>query len=124
MPSNVSEITVNFYRTELELMFSMYPFQDENVSYKLMRPNMSETLEGMHDGTTAIGLPELLRAENTIVEMVTKTKEGTIKVTKVAYDNQIDVTLSNAVGQVRVLHSETREPSAKPTSKFMHKTFA
>jgi hypothetical protein len=110
---NISEITVNFYRTELELMFSMYPFQDENVSYKLMRPNMSETLEGMHDGTTAIGLPELLRAENTIVEMVTKTKEGTIKVTKVAYDNQIDVTLSNAVGQVRVLHSETRQPICK-----------
>eukprot|EP00493_Phyllostaurus_siculus_P013538 UN13742 len=67
----------------------------------------------MHDGTTAIGLPELLRAENTIVEMVTQTKEGTIKVTKVAYDNQIDVTLSNAVGQVRVLHSETRQPICK-----------
>jgi len=107
---NVSEITVNFYRTELELMFSMYPFQDENVSYKLMLPNMSETLEGMHDGTTSIGLPELLRDENTIVEMITTTKEGSIKVTKVAYDNQIDVTVSNAVGQVRVLHSETRHP--------------
>merc|ERR1712110_564303 len=35
---NLSAITINFYRTELELMFSMYPFQDENVSYKLMLP--------------------------------------------------------------------------------------
>lgn len=107
---NIKEITINFYRTELELMFSMYPFQDENVSYKLMQPNMSETLEVEHDGTTNIGLPDLLRDENTIVEMITATKDGNIKVTKVAYDNEIDVTLSNEVGQVRVLHKETREP--------------
>jgi len=107
---NVSEITVNFYRTELELMFSMYPFQDENLSYKLMRPNLSDTLEVEHDGTTNIALPDLLRRENTIVEMVVTTEEGQIKVTKVAYDNQLDVTLSNELGQVRVLHSKTRQP--------------
>lgn len=108
---NVKEITVNFYRTELELMFSMYPFQDENVSYKLMLPNKSDTLEVEHDGTTKVGLPEIFQRENVIVEMITPTSNGgEIKVTKVAYDNEIDVTVSRAVGEVRVLHRETRDP--------------
>merc|ERR1719204_2635616 len=66
---NVKEITVNFYRTELELMFSMYPFQDENVSYKLMLPNIHHMLEVDHNGTTEIELPAKLRGENTIVVM-------------------------------------------------------
>jgi len=110
---NVGEISVNFYRTELELMFSMYPFQDENVSYKLMRPNIAESLEVEHDGTTNIGLPEILRDENTIVEMSAETKDGPIKVTKVAYDNQIEVNISFQYGQLRVLHKETRNPLSK-----------
>jgi hypothetical protein len=109
----IGEISVNFYRTELELMFSMYPFQDENVSYKLMRPNIAESLEVEHDGTTNIGLPEILRDENTIVEMITETKDGPMKVTKVAYDNEIDVNISFQYGQLRVLHKETRDPMSK-----------
>merc|ERR1712117_850826 len=87
---NIPYITVNFYRTELELMFSMYPFQDENVSYKLMLPNMEHTIEVGHNGTTDIELPAKLRGENTIVQMRTRISDSEEQiVVKVAYDNQI-----------------------------------
>merc|ERR550534_1727710 len=66
---NIPSITINFYRTDLELMFSMQPFQDENVSYRLMMPNLSQTISLMEkgeirNGETVIQLPDLLKKEN------------------------------------------------------------
>jgi len=108
---NISTITIQFFRTELELMFSMYPFQDENVSYKLMLPNMEHTIEVSHDGTTDIELPAKLRGENTIVQMKSRISDSQdLNVVKVAYDNQIDVNISSSLGQLRVLHQDTKEP--------------
>jgi len=108
---NVSEITINFYRTELELMFSMQPFQDQNTSYKLMMPNMTETLGLVESGSiisgeTQIQLPDVLRGENTIVEMIA----GDVKVCKVNYDNEIIVQQSKDTGEIRVLQRNSRSP--------------
>lgn len=109
--ANNDEITVNFYITELELMFSMYPFQDENVSYKLMMPNMSETInlqdgDELVSGEIVIRLPDVLQGQNTIVEMIA----GDLVVCKVNYDNEIDVQVSTDVGELRVLNSRTGRP--------------
>merc|ERR1711972_1275611 len=52
-----------------------------------MLPNMEHTIEVGHNGTTDIKLPAKLRG-----------------------DNKIDVNISSALGQLRVLHRETKEP--------------
>jgi len=110
---NISEITINFYRTDLELLFSMQPFQEENVSYRLMIPNLSETVPLEEDGKirngeTVIQLPDLLRKQNTIVEMLSGT--GDLSVRKVHFDNEIDVQVSQDIGEIRVLESKSRQP--------------
>lgn len=108
---NIKDIRVQFFRTDIELMFSLYPFQDENISYKLMLPNMEHLIEVDHDGTTEIGLPEKLRGENTIVQMKTKLSDAEdLVVVKVAYDNQITVNISSVLGELRVLHRSTKDP--------------
>jgi len=104
---NVDKVTINFYRTELELMFSEHPFQDQNVSYKLMMPNKSQVVElAAKKNSTVVKLPEDLRDTNTIVEMIS----GDIKVTKVSYDHDLVVQVSSATGQLRVLSKKTNKP--------------
>lgn len=117
---NIPDLLINFYRTELELMFSMHPFQDENVSYRLMMPNMSETIHLVEQGEiisgeTVIALPEVLRGENTIIEMIA----GDQIVTKVNYDNEIEVQISTETGLLRVLHSKQMKPIPKAYCKVM-----
>jgi hypothetical protein len=110
---NIKNIKVSFYRTELELMFSMYPFQDENVSYKLMLPNIHHMLEVDHNGTTEIELPAKLRGENTIVVMSSMQEDGTeLKTTKVAYDNNLTVNIATEKGELRVLDLKANTPIA------------
>jgi len=107
---NVADVTVNFYKTELELMFSMHPFQDQNISYRLMMPNITETIDLKNvDGETfetEIKLPESLLGQNTIVEM----KAAGLSRVEVNYDNKLDVQVAEEQGEIRVLHSKTKKP--------------
>lgn len=74
-------------------------------------PNMTETLGLVESGSiisgeTQIQLPDVLRGENTIVEMIA----GDVKVCKVNYDNEIIVQHSKDTGEIRVLQRNSRSP--------------
>merc|ERR1712173_159563 len=75
--------------------------------------------------------PAKLRGENTIVEMVSPAQGKELKVTKVAYDNELHVNISTELGELRVLHKKTLNPISKAYVKVyaqdirnnMHKFF-
>jgi len=104
---NITELVVNFYITDLEVLFSAHPFQETNTSYKLILPNEHIRLElNPNHKEIIVELPMVLKENNTIIEVVT----DTLEVVQLFNDNELDVQLAEDEGELRVLHKESGEP--------------
>jgi len=106
---NISQCTVNFYLTDLEVLFSAHPFQESNTGYKLVTPNESIALTlDPNDTQCQVKLPKELKDNNTIIQIETETLE----VVDLYNDNELDVQIAEEEGELRVLSKGAGRPVA------------
>jgi len=104
---NITNASVNFYLTELEVLFSAHPFQESNMGYKLVAPNESLELElDPSDNEVVVDLPAEYRDQNTIIQIIT----DTLEVVDLYNDNDLDVQLAEDEGELRVINKDTNRP--------------
>jgi len=104
---NIETATVNFYLTELEVLFSAHPFQESNTGYKLVAPNESIELQlDPKDNKVVVPLPDEYRDQDTIIQILTKTLE----VVELYNDNDLDVQLAQDEGELRVISTKSGKP--------------
>merc|ERR1719323_2885345 len=104
---NITSATVNFYITELEVLFSAHPFQESNTGYKLVAPNESIELQlDSKDDKVVVPLPDEYRDQDTIIQILTKTLE----VVELYNDNDLDVQLAEDEGELRVISTKSGKP--------------
>ncbi len=97
---SLSEVTINYYEMDVELLFSRNPFvkrQDE--SFALIKPNATETIALPEDESSIqVDLPEQFLTSNVLVEVV-----GGGKTRRQAYyANSMNVQTIEQYGQVKV----------------------
>ena len=105
---NLKSVEVNFYRMDLELLFSRTPFlMDVSDQFSIVRPNATQTVE-LAAGKTArtIPIPAEFASVNTMVEVV---GVGQRKA-KPFYPHDLTVQVIEAYGQVQVVQTKTRKP--------------
>ena len=112
---NVSELTVNYYEMDIELLFSRRPFaQDELDGFSMIRPNLVQTVklptvESGKQGTHEFELPADLKNKNILVEIVA----GEQTKSKPYFANSLAVQLIEAYGQLRVSEKDGNKPISK-----------
>ncbi len=105
---NLSQVTVNYYLMDLELLFSRNPFvQQFSGRFSNIRPNATFR-QDLPARQTAIDfqLPASLHNQNVLVEIT----GGGKSVSKTYYANSLAIHLSDQYGQLRVTHEQTGQP--------------
>lgn len=105
---NLKSVEVNFYRMDLELLFSRTPFlMDVSDQFSIVRPNATETVD-LAAGKTArtIAIPKEFASVNTMVEIVA----GGLRKAKPHYPHDLTVQVIEAYGQLQVVQTKTRKP--------------
>ncbi len=115
---NLSQVTVNYYTMDLELLFSRNPFvQQGSQGFGLIRPNKSQTIDLAADQLqTSFDLPNEFHNSNVLVEIVGggQTKSAAY------YANSLAVQVSENYGQIKV----SNQDDGKPISKAYVKVYA
>jgi hypothetical protein len=109
---NLGEVTVNYYLTDVELLFSTNPFVQAGGGrqFALIKPNATRVVK-LPAGQARLSLPvpaEYAR-KNLLVEVTAAGRTQAVPV----YANRMDVTLSEGYGQLRVTAAGTDKPLAK-----------
>lgn len=108
---NLSKIRVNYYRMDIELLFSRQPFvQEQSDRFGFIMPNRSvEVALTKKDGVQSFELPDEFRGANVVVEAVA----GGRRVSKPCFAHELAVQVVEPYGQLRVAHRSTRKPLPK-----------
>ncbi|MFW5869393.1 MAG: hypothetical protein ACOCVI_00675 [Planctomycetota bacterium] len=109
--ANLERVRVNFYRMDVELLFSRQPFAGEFAGqFSLIKPNATMTVDLDADQPmSTFELPKAFRAANVLVEVT----GGGVTRSKAYYANSLAVRMIENYGQLQVLHDATRKPLAK-----------
>jgi hypothetical protein len=115
---NLSEVRVNYYLMDIEVLFSRNPFaQHDSKQFSLVVPNFTQVVPiNQKAPTTEFPLPDSLATKNILVEIV----GGGITRAQASYSTAMRAQLFENEGQLRV----TRESDGKPLSKVYVKTYA
>jgi hypothetical protein len=108
---NVDELRVNYYRMDIEFLFSANPFvaQDSN-RFSIIKPNLSETRRlGGVASETRWSLPREFAGQNVLVEVV----GGGLRRTQAVYSNAMEVQITEPYGRLQVSHAEDHRPLSK-----------
>jgi hypothetical protein len=124
---NVKAVQVNYYKMDIELLFSRNPFVQEFAGqFSHIMPNAAETIELPADKQAfTIPLPESLHASNVLVEIRAAGKTQS----QPYFANSLDLQLSENHGQLQVADTsakskENGEKSLKPLPKTYVKVYA
>jgi hypothetical protein len=115
---NLSEVRVNYYLMDIEVLFSRNPFaQHDSKQFSLVVPNFTQVVPITAKApVTEFPLPDSLATKNILVEIV----GGGITRAQASYSTAMRAQLFENEGQLRV----TRESDGKPLSKVYVKTYA
>lgn len=115
---NVESFTVNYYPMDVEVLFSLSPFVQEQTSrFSYVRPARSEALAAAVDQpVTKHLIPEDLHARNMMVEVVS----GGLRTSKPYFASSLTVQMIESYGQVQVSHLE----GVRPAPRLYVKVFA
>ncbi|MDD4888461.1 MAG: hypothetical protein PHU85_00895, partial [Phycisphaerae bacterium] len=108
---NLGEVRVNYYRMDIELMFSRNPFVASfSDQFNYIHPNATDTVK-LPAGKTAFTfeLPKDLLTSNVMVEVI----GGPVRKSQVYFSNVLAVQLAENYGQLQVRHGKTDKPMAK-----------
>ncbi len=99
--ANLSSVRVNYYRMDLEFLFSTNPFMaSDGARFSMIKPNRSDRHELDADGRSLkIPLPAEFDGENVLVEVI----GGGLRRTSAYYSNRLDVQLAANYGHLQVL---------------------
>ena len=108
---NLSAVRVNYYRMDIELLFSRQPFvQQQSAQFGFIRPNRSEEVALPAGRTTfSFDLPAEFHGANVIVELTA----GARRKSQAYYAHDLLVQVVENYGQVRVTRQGTGEPLPK-----------
>ena len=116
---NLTNVTVNYYRMDLEFLFSTNPFvSSDSARFSIIKPNRVDRLDldPARDGTS-FALPDQFEGENVLVEVV----GAGIRKAQAYYSNSLNVQLAQNYGRLQVTQADD---SSKPISKVYVKVYA
>jgi hypothetical protein len=117
--SNIDKVEVNFYKTDIELQFSVSPFRQEHNAFNFVTPTDSMNLD--LDKTVksiTFDLPPTLQDCSSVVEVI----GGGLTVSKPNYDNSIRVEISAQLRQIRVFDKVTNQAVSRAYVKVYGQT--
>lgn len=108
---NLRSFTVNYYRMDIELLFSRQPFvQQQSDRFSIVRPNTSQVITVPEGGSVhRFELPAEYQSANVTVELVA---HG-IRKAQANYAHELGVQMIEQYGQVRISRQGTRDGVAK-----------
>ncbi len=108
---NLERVRVNYYRMDLELLFSRQPFvQEQSDRFGFIMPNRSDDVAlPKKGGAHAFPLPAEFNGANVVVELVAEGR----RVSKPCFAHELAVQVVEPYGQLRVAHRGTRKPLSK-----------
>jgi hypothetical protein len=108
---NLSEVTLNLYPMDIELLFSRKPFLAEGgADFAVIKPALSRQVPVKGNGESEeLTLPDAYRDQNMMVEVVGKGKQASVA----WYANKLKVRKMESYGQVDVRSSDTNTPLPK-----------
>jgi len=115
---NLSAVRVNYYRMDIELLFSRQPFvQRQSGQFGFIRPNRTEEVS-LPEGrkTLAFELPAEFHGANVIVELVAEGKGKS----QAYYAHELSVQVLENWGRLQV----TRQGTGRPLAKTYVKVYA
>src|SRR5205823_4074105 len=108
---NLTEARVNYYKMDIELMFSQNPFLGHfNGQFSSIRPNQSDALK-LDPAKPSVGfdLPAAFTNSNVMIEITA----GGITRTQAYYPNALNLQIVENYGQVKVAAEKSGAPLAK-----------
>ncbi|HBJ38947.1 MAG TPA: hypothetical protein DDZ51_30205 [Planctomycetaceae bacterium] len=105
---NTSEVTINLYAVDLELLFSKTPFvRDDLATMAMVEPTRSERIElESKDGIKQFRLNDVMARQTLLVEV----SSGAARATTLYYGGNLTAYVSQAFGQIQVTDSSNRQP--------------
>ncbi len=105
---NVRDCLVNFYRMDVELLFSKNPFVQQHAGqFAYIRPNATRTFKLDADKTTlSFDLPKEFHNQNVMVEI----QSGGIRKSQPYFSNSIALQVIENYGHLKITHQETGKP--------------
>ena len=119
--ANIESCDVNYYRMDVELLFSRNPFVRRSAGqFAYIRPNLTTHLDlsEAEEGEVTFPIPESLRGMNLLVEVVS----GSARHTEVHLSNRLDVQLVENYAQVRIVDRAGHAPLSKVYVKVFART--
>jgi len=116
---NLASVRVNYYRMDVELLFSRQPFvQQQSEQFSFVKPNRSDVVSLPEGGTHSFDLPSDLAGANVIVEVVAAGRRKA----QAFYAHELRVALVETYGQLRVSQDRTGNPLPKTYVKVYART--
>lgn len=108
---NIRQVQVNFYKMDIELLYSRNPFVQEFAGqFSHIKPNASETIELPADAQElSFPLPESLHSSNVLIEIRAAGKVQS----QPYFANSLDVQLAENHGQLQVAGEAQHKPLPK-----------
>ena len=108
---NLKQVRVNYYRMDIELLFSRNPFvQTRKGQFSYIRPNATAEVKlPEKDKTHTFDLPEKFHNSNVLVEIIA----GGVKRSQAYYSHSLALQMIENYGQVRVTDAKAGKPLAK-----------
>jgi len=118
--NNLSDITVNYYIMDIELLFSTNPFvQQEIGQFLYVAPNKKESFPlQTRSGTFTVPIPKEYHNSNIVVDCEASQIHRNLTI----YSNNLAVHITEKVGQLRVVDKQTKKPISKTYIKVYAKT--
>jgi len=105
--SDSSNVQLEFWVMDLEMLFSVQPFAVTMNAFRYMQPNRILSGIQLTEGNqTIVDIPADLRNCNSIIRLTWGDESKDVVVND--YDNEIDVQVSEAIGEVRVISTEEK----------------
>jgi len=102
-----SNVQLEFWVMDLEMLFSVQPFAVTMNAFRYMQPNrVLKDIELSEGKFTVVDIPKDLRNCNSIIRLTWGDEGKDVVVND--YDNEIDVQVSEEVGEVRVISTEEK----------------
>jgi len=100
-------VKLEFWIMDLEMLFSVQPFAVTMDSYRFMQPNhIIDRVKLTGGSSTVVEIPRELHNCNSIIRLTWGVEGKEVVVND--YDNEIDVQVSSAIGEVRVVSTEEK----------------
>ncbi|GAM26003.1 hypothetical protein SAMD00019534_091780 [Acytostelium subglobosum LB1] len=118
--TNLTDVTINYYIMDIELLFSSNPFvQQELGQFLYISPNKKESFPLKElSGTHIVKIPEEFKNSNIMVDCQSHGIHHNLTI----YSNNLAVQITEKAGQLRVIEKQTKKPISKAYIKVYEKS--